>query len=259
MTLAETQRDLCAWLQAEAPDAAWRLGARAAPGLKIYLNTYRAQLVGCLEQSFARTREWIGDAAFHEAVIRHIGRVPPSSWTLDAYPRDFPDTLRLLYPADPEIVELAVLESALDDAFVGPDTDPVAAAIIAAVDWDRAVLHFCPTLDLHPATTNAAAIWTALTADEMPPQAVALLTPGALLVWRQAMVSRFRTIDAAEHHALLLARAGMPFAALCAILVETHGEHDGVALAAAYLGRWLSDELLIDITQGENRCEPSQP
>ena len=54
-------------------------------------------------------------------MVAHVARVPPSSWTLDAYPRDFPATLAPLYPDDPEVAELAVLELALAEAFVGAD------------------------------------------------------------------------------------------------------------------------------------------
>lgn len=255
VTLAELQRDFRAWLEVEAtPD----FGQRAVPGLRVYQNNYRAQLAACLEASFPHTLSWIGGGAFHAAVVAHVERVPPSSWTLDAYPRDFADTLRQRYPADPEVFELANLERALDDAFVGADADPVQASALAEIDWDRAVLRFAPTLELADATTNAAAIWSALAAGDVPPPTVFLPEPATLLVWRQAMVSQFRTIDATERHMLLLARAGAPFAALCATLVEARGEADGIAQAGTYLGRWLADGLIVDI-EGDEACASPRP
>ncbi|MDY7525197.1 DNA-binding domain-containing protein [Sphingomonas sp. 10B4] len=116
------QRDMRAWLVAADADAANRYGSAAAAGLLVYQNTYRAQLVACLEESFVQTRAWVGGEAFHHAIVAHIERVPPTSWTLDAYPRDFPATLALLYPDDPEVAELAWIEYALGEAFVGPDS-----------------------------------------------------------------------------------------------------------------------------------------
>lgn len=252
MTLAETQRAFGTWLRG---GVAPHFGQSAKPGLRVYRNTYRAQLVACLEESFPHTLSWIGGEAFHAAIVTHVARVPPSSWTLDAYARDFPDTLGQLYPADPEIAELARLEHALGEAFVGADAEPVQATALAGTDWDRAILRFVPTLDLNAATTNAAAIWTALTVDTPPPPAELLHESATLLVWRQDLVARFRTIDAAETHAILLARAGSSFAALCAALVIAHGETAGIALAGAYLGRWLADGLIVDI-QGDDLCEP---
>lgn len=250
MTLALIQRDMRAWLERDCDDAAGRLGG--GPGLTVYQNNYRAQLVACLEASFPQTRAWIGEDAFLNAVIAHVGRVSPSSWTLDAYPRDFPATLALRYPADAEVVELATLELALDEVFVGTDAPVMEADGLADLDWDRARLSFVPTLDLHPLTTNASAIWVALSNGEAPPAVEALPERGSLLIWRHVITSRFRAIDALEEQAILLARSGMRFGALCAALVDLHGEADGVAAAGGYLGQWLGEGLLATITDGDD-------
>lgn len=247
MSLADLQRAFSASIQADVPTSGECLGMSALPGLTIYQNNFRAQLAGCLEESFEKTRQWIGGDAFHEAVVHHVERVPPSSWTLDAYPRDFPNTLAILYPIDPEVSELAALERALADAFVGPDADRLAAERIATIDWDRAVLTFTSTLDILPLTTNAAAIWTALAEETVPPMGVLLPRAGALLIWRNDEASHFRAIDASEEQALMIMRGGMTFGQFCAGMVETLGEYDGVTIAGAWLGRWLADGLIIAI------------
>ena len=247
MSLLALQRDMRAWLDCEDAPAAQRLGAAAAPGLRVYQNNYRAQLVACLEESFAHTRSWIGGEAFHDAVVAHIGRVPPSSWTLDAYPRDFPATLAMRYPDDAEVAELAWIDCALAEAFVGPDAVPLTTDDLADVDWDRAVLHFTPTLDLADLTTNATAIWSALAAGDTPPAVEPLPETGAILVWRQGQVAQFRAIDRHERDALLTARAGLPFADLCNTMVDAHGEAAGIARAGALLGQWLADGMIVGI------------
>ncbi len=247
MNLAQTQRAFSAWLRTGAADDLMSFGSRAQPGLAIYQNNFRTQLAACLEDSFAHTRQWIGNEAFHDAVVHHVERMPPNSWTLDAYPRDFPSTLAALYPDDPEVGELADLELALAEAFVGPDAEPLAAERIAEVDWDRAVLRFTPTLDLRPLSTNAPDIWTALTREEMPPAAALLQDQSALMIWRNGEMPRFRVIDCAEQRSILLARNGLSFAALCTQLIDGLGETEGVALSGAWLGRWISDGLLTDI------------
>ncbi|MFA5963033.1 MAG: DNA-binding domain-containing protein [Sphingomonas sp.] len=249
MTLLELQRDMRRWLRSGCEAAAGRLGAGVAPGLRVYQNNYRAQLVACLEESFAQTLAWIGGEAFHAAVVRHVERVPPSSWTLDAYPRDFPATLRLLYPDDPEVAELAWLELTLGEVFVRSDAPALTLADIGEVDWDAAALRFTPTLDIGEATTNAAEIWSALANEAAPPVAETYANPGAVIVWRPAMVSHFRQIDAAELGAILKARAGASFGALCAAIVAERGEEDGVALAGNYLGRWIADGLIVAVDE----------
>lgn len=246
MSLFDLQRGMRGWLTREDEAVTTHLGTDAGPGLRAYLNNYRAQLVACLEESFARTRDWIGGEAFDHAVIAHIARVPPSSWTLDAYPRDFPATLALLYPGDPEVAELAWLDMALGEAFVGPD-GPALGGDLAGVDWDRAVLRFTPTLDLADLRSNAPAIWSALADGVTPPGAELLPEPGAMIVWRHAETSRFRAIGQHERQALLSARQGLPFAALCAALVDACGEEAGIAQAGQMLGQWLGDGLITGI------------
>lgn len=249
MTLIELQRDMRAWLTREDAAAAKRFGAGAAPGLRVYQNNYRAQLAACLEDGFARTRDWIGGEQFHRAVVAHVERVPPSSWTLDAYPRDFPATLGLLYPLDPEISELAWLECALAEAFVGPDAPALTADQVDGVDWDRATLVFTPTLDLGPLSTNATAIWAALAADEMPPAVELLTEHGAALVWRRDQLSCFRAIDQIERQALLAARAGLSFADLCETMIMMDGQERGIARTGQLLGQWLADGLISGIDE----------
>lgn len=241
MSLLAFQRQFGAWLRDGEEET-------ASAGRAAYLNNYRGSLTACLTESFARTHDWIGDEAFTEAMIRHIRRVPPSAWTLDAYGRDFPDTLASLYPDDPEVAELAEIEWALGEAFVGPDAPVIGVAEAAHVDWDDAVLHFIPTLDHRPIMTNAPAIWAALGAGGLPPAAELMPEPSAMIVWRDHFTARFRTIDPAELQALLLARSGLSFAALCEALVAGLGEEAGIAFAGACLGRWLADGLVCRIS-----------
>lgn len=244
MTLAELQSSFRQWLHADELPA---FASASLAGLRIYQNNYRAQLADCLGASFPLTRAWIGSAAFHDAVVAHVDRVPPSSWTLDAYPRDFADTLRLRYPADLEVAELASLEHALDETFVGADAEPVSMDAAALVDWDRASLRFAPSLDLLEVRTNSAVIHAALCAGETPPIAAVLPEARAVLVWRHQFQVYCRKIDPSEQRAFLLARSGKCFADLCRALIGEHGQVDGTELAGAYLGRWLADGLIVAI------------
>jgi hypothetical protein len=253
MSLLALQRDFAAWLR----DGDGEDGS-TAPGMRVYQNNYRVSLSACLEDAFAHTRAWIGEEAFARAVVEHICRVPPSSWTLDAYPRDFPDTLAFLYPDDVEVAELAWLELALGEVFVGPDAETLVRADAVNVDWDNAILHFIPTLDLRAVRSNAHALWSALDAERMPPEVELLGARHALLVWRHDMISRFRLVDEREEQALVLARSGLSFADLCAAAVAVAGEADGIALAGRWLGQWLADGLLTTDTGMTDALPPIQ-
>ena len=82
MSLLSLQRDFRRWLTDESVDAATRIGDSAAPGLSVYLNNYRGQLIHCLNNTFPKLRAWIGEDAFETTAALHVDRVPPSSWTL---------------------------------------------------------------------------------------------------------------------------------------------------------------------------------
>ena len=248
MTLAAVQRDFESWLRTGDDDVAARFGDRAQPGLLVYQNNYRAQLVACLTDIFERVQSWLGETAFLAAVAKHVDQTPPTRWTLDAYSLDFPATLSGLYADDPEVAELAWLDWALSDAFVGADAPPLSPERLTEIDWDQAVIQLTPTLRLGPATTNAAAIWSALSADTMPPGAELLPHPAQLLVWRQDHVSCFRTIETAEMRAIQQVQAGASFASICATLIAEQGETDGIATASGLLGQWLRDGLVTEVS-----------
>ncbi|HLZ66532.1 MAG TPA: DNA-binding domain-containing protein [Aliidongia sp.] len=245
--LADLQRDFRSWLVSASDDAAMRFGAGARAGLAVYQNNYRGQLVDCLELSFPQVRTWMGEEAFRAAAIAHIDSHPPHAWTLDAYARDFPATLAAIYPDNPDLQELAWIEQALSDAFVGPDAEPLSLDLLATIDWDAARLRLTPTLMSRPATTNAEEIWTALQEERVAPEGTMLVEAGGLIVWRRGFVSYLKQVDAIEYEAVLhLGRDGS-FAALCGMLADRLGEADGVAKAGALLANWLGGGLIVGV------------
>ncbi len=248
MRLADLQADFGRWLQGECPHAAARLGS--GPGLDVYLNNYRAQLVAALESAFPQLRRWLGEAAFLAAAAEHIETSPPSAWTLDAYGEEFPALIAALYPYDLECAELARIEWALAAAFTTPDIAPLAPESLAAVDWETARFAFVPSLALLPVTTNAAGLWQSLSAEARPPEAQRLPAPAVVLLWRYGFHPSFRTIEQAEADALRRLLEGDSFGMLCAALAVAHGESGAADIAGVWLGGWLRDGLIAAILQG---------
>ena len=251
MSLLALQQDFRAWLHVGTAPADPRLPTRVQVGLDIYQNNFRGQIVACLEESFAVTRAWLGDEAFRAAVVEHVELSPPRSWSLDHYADGFPETLTRAYPDDAEVAEMARLEVALAHAFVAADAVPVMAADLADVDWDQAKLHLSPTLSIHPSTTNALAIWSAITARTAPVPASILPEISTMLVWRQGETPRFRAIDRAEANALRKISSGMTFGSLCAGVLKTGGDEPAM-VAGRWLAQWIYDGLIVDI-EGEAR------
>lgn len=245
MSLLALQRDFRDAIRAETvPDEA---------GMTIYHNAYRVQLTDCLAETFARTLAWIGGDAFVEAARDHIERTPPRGWTLSDYGDGFDVTLAKLYPDDPEVAELALIEWMLCRAFESEDAEPMPIESIAAIDWDNATLAFVPSLRCIAATTNAGAILSALAADEPPPIATPLHDLARIWVWRQNFIPCFRVADSNEQIAIDMMIAGARFATLCETMVALCGEADGLAIVGTLLGRWFADGLVLrtEIKTGE--------
>jgi hypothetical protein len=157
-----------------------------------------------------------------------------------------------LYPADAEVGELARLEWGLAEIFVVADCKPVTPGAVdqsdwQQIDWDRAVLHLVPSFTLLPVTTNAAAIWTAISNRLPPPPAALLDTRVQLALWRNGFTPSFRTLDPTEAAALERVAGGITFGALCALLIERCGAEEGPQRAGTWLGQWLRDGLIASV------------
>jgi len=250
MTLAQLQRDMQAFLASGSAASAARVSPLRA-GLTVYQNNYRAQLVGCLEQTYPHLRTFMGAEAFHYAAVSHIGRRPPQAWTLDAYGAHFGLTLRELFPDNPDLHELAWIEWSLEAAFIAQDAAPLAASALAGADWDNTGLVFSPSLALAPLRTNAAAIWDALQAGEAAPEASMLEQGAGVAVWRRGFSTSLRVIAPDELAAFASASGPRGFSLLCASLAERLGAEEGIARAGALLAAWLASEMVTGLTTYE--------
>ncbi|MHA6205264.1 HvfC/BufC family peptide modification chaperone [Dyella soli] len=250
MKLVEMQREFRHWLVASSGAIETRLDGTARPGLAVYQNNYRTQLIGCLQMSYPLLRTWLGDDAFLRAAITHVDRRPPHAWTLDAYGADFGDTLRALFPRNPDVHELAWIEWALSESFVAADVPPMPGDELGQVDWDSARLRLSPSLRLRALTTNADAIWSALQQGAQPPESAMLAAPAGLLVWRQGFTSRLQATDVVAYAALQLLRDDDGFDSLCDALVEHLGEEAGVARAGTLLANWLAAGIVAGVEHG---------
>jgi hypothetical protein len=244
VNLLELQQDFRAWLTAESPGAARRLGANAAPGLAVYINNYRGQLMACLRASYPVLLAWLGEESFDRAAAAHVDGYPPRNWTLDAYALDFPLTVRSLFPKDAEVVELAVLERELGLAFVGPDAPSVDVHALGGIDWDQAIFDLVPTFSMHSLATNAAAIWSAINAGDRPPSAALLEAPADVAFWRYEFTPVFRTLSQLESIGLRMVRKGRNFGEICSKINEVLGPDEGLRMAGEFLAEWLRAGLI---------------
>lgn len=250
MNLAQLQQGFQTWLTTASDEAGRQLAGRTdAPGLFVYQNNYRGQLVAALQSTFPTVQSFMGEEAFLHAAIKHVDANPPHAWTLDAYAEHFGETLRTEFPNNPDVHDLAWIEHSLGEAFVAGDALPLNPAELANVNWDKARLKFSPTLMTREGSTNAADIWWALQEGSEHPEGEMLAEPNGLVVWRRGFVSCLNTIDAQEYEALQFAQENGSFTGLCEFLVDRLGEEAGVAQAGAMLAGWIGSEMIVGVDE----------
>jgi hypothetical protein len=159
-----------------------------------------ARLTEFLANDYARLRLYMGVSAFN-AMGRHClaaySTEVPKARALSQHLPNFLD-LTKPFSRSPELSDLARLEKAFHAALDAPE-----APILSLSEFTRKnPQNF--SLDLHPSVqrlqmhTNAASIWAALTAGELPPPPERLDSSQELLVWRQVLTPRFRMLGQEE-------------------------------------------------------------
>lgn len=209
-------------------------------GLPVYHHAYRATLKACLRDTYARTCRWMGNESFDTLADRFVTHHRSASWTLADYGRGFVRFLGTAFPDAPEIAELAWLERALRDAFAAGDRTPPQFQL-EDIDWDRARLHFQPSVQVRVIQRDLSSLWARLGEEEE--EAPRDFRVGAaaigILVWRDNLSPRFRSTSPEEASVLVALLDGRTFAEACA----GAGRID-IAEAGAWVAGWFRDQLI---------------
>ncbi len=265
-TLRAQQRAFAALINAHddpAPDAP-AVGAvlarlsGAAPRLGVYRNAYRLRLVEALRSNYPVLQRVLGDDAFAALGQAYLATYPSREPSIRWFGDRLPDWLDARLAADPAalphpaLADLAHMEWGVCTSFDAADAEPVTHAALAALAltaWPglRFVPH--PSVRVLRLAWAVEPLWRALTDDAdaatEPPDALA----HDLLVWRQGLDSRYRSLEADEAQALAACLSGLRFDALCERVGEADGpEASAEAVAArvvAWLSQWVAAGLLV--------------
>ena len=221
------------------------------PLLRIYRQAYVGRLVAALRDNFGVLPQVLGDDAFDALaqayVEAHPSQQPSIRWfghRLPAFMAERDD----LVP-HPALTDLARMEWALRTAFDAADAQAVGApalADVAADAWPSLVFDALPSVQLLELGWNVEPVWRALQgldgaeAPDLPePQPLA----HSLLVWRQGLHTRWRSVEPLPARLLHAALRGQCFGALCALAAESVGDEQAAHQAAGALHGWLGDGL----------------
>jgi hypothetical protein len=213
----------------------------------IYANMYFYRILDALKEDFPATLAVLGDEDFHNLVTGYLLEHPPTEPSITHSGSHLADYLRdhPMREDAPFIADLAKLERATVEVFLGPDApalQPDALRAVAVENW--------PTmkLKLHPSAQILALDWQVSdllqAVEDHSPWNPA--KPGAIrvLVWRSNVRVFHRDLDPTEAIALEAASHSATFAEICDIVAATAGNQDPIATMNQMLSRWLSDNLL---------------
>ncbi len=213
--------------------------------LPIYHHAYRARLAEVLADTYAKTCLYMGSDTFEAHARDYAVAHPPRTRSLNRYGEGLVGTLRVAYPDNPELHELAQLDWDLRTRFDSADVPALeTAAAQASYTWTTrpGVLH--PSALLRAITTNVVGVWNAIHTDDDVPEAVALPAPATLLVWRKGHQPHFRTLDAAEAAWVQALHAGASVHDACAALLGSGLWQGDPTVLGGWLAQLLDDGLV---------------
>jgi hypothetical protein len=255
--LAKLQADFQAYLYDNVKGAAFKaqivndqkVGAKKR--LSIYYDAYRLRIIGVLANDYPNLKKYLGDDLFERTARSYINQYPSTycnmRWVGGQMARHLQKTLR----QHPVAAELAQFEWALGLAFDAEDAPILQLTDLAAIppeNWGDIVLKLHPSVQLLAFKHNAIMLWQALNSAQTPPNLAKLNAP--CIVWRKALDSHYRSIDALEMRAIEKVMAGTTFAELCEFLqaanaLENSTEDAAIQQAAQFLSNWLADGLIL--------------
>jgi len=91
----------------------------------IYADGYRIRLVAAIRSDYPASLDYLGEQKFDALALQYIEQNPPKSYNLDFYPHKFAEFVAENFE-DVFAIELAILEGAIAEVFMLPDSEPLA-------------------------------------------------------------------------------------------------------------------------------------
>jgi hypothetical protein len=217
--------------------------------LQVYRDGYVLRLIDVVGNDHEHLRRYLGEPEFRAMASRYIAANPSQHPNARWFSRALPEFLRTTEPYAQKRVlgELAALERALNDAFDAGDAPALGIADLAAIPvgvWSSLAFVPHPSAGCLEASTNAAAIWLALKAEEPPPPPAVSPEAARILVWRQGTTATFRELSAEEVMMWQLTAEGADFGEVCQMMAVFDTAETAPSRAAGILKTWLDAGLL---------------
>jgi len=253
--LQQTFQD-CVLDPGKAASTAWiSASGRADPDIQIsiYYHAYRARLHEVLANDYPAIQMAIGDNHFNALVADYINTHPSHYFNLRDFGQHLPCFMadRVQHDADYLgmywLVELTEFEWTLGLVFNAANVSLFTEQDMAGIPFEawpnlRFIVH--PSVHRFNFEWNTPEMWLALTADPPTPVIAERNQASSWLVWREQLVTRFRSMPIDEQQALDKVLEGGSFNDVCEELATLMNENDVPLRAAGLLKGWIAQGLI---------------
>lgn len=246
----------CVLNSGNALSTAWvSASGRASPEiqLSIYTHAYRSRLLEVLTNDYPAVLMAIGEDQFSRLANDYIQAHPSHYFSLRDFGRHLPSFVAALIQQDagyremPWLHELTLFEWTLGQAFDAADAPRLNEQDMSAIlsqAWPK--LRFIPHPSVHRLdfVWNIPEMWQLLT-DDNPVQVTARRdTASPWLIWREQLVTRFRSLQIDEQRAFDAMREGGRFNEMCEVLTPLMNEDKVPLRIASLLKSWITEGLI---------------
>ncbi len=222
----------------------------ASQRMHFYGNAYRQRLKEALSTDYERLHGYLGDELFENLMDRYIDLYPSSHPSLRYFGAHVVELVSTVEPFIqwPEVVEIAKIEQAFNNSFDACNADAITLSQLQALApeaWTRFTLTFHDSVQLLPQRYNSFQIWQALSEEQAPPARTD--DSSCWVIWRQDLVSRYRSLQQPELTALQSALSGGSFVDICEVLMTFYNEQETPQLAVGFLQQWIHDQMICEI------------
>ncbi len=218
--------------------------------LAVYGNAYGYRLIDALSENYPSVHTLLGDEAFYEMTYAYMSAHPSHHFSLRYFGHKLEDFLRDNYSDAPVLAEMARFEWALRNGFDAEDLPVITLDELQEVPvdhWGDLQFGFHPSVARLDLEWNVPQLWSAIEEETEPMSPEKQEYPIPWLVWRNELLTYYRSLEVDEAWALDSAMNGGNFAGLCEGVCEWIDVEHAPARVAGFLTQWISDKLLVGI------------
>ncbi len=212
--------------------------------ISIYQNAYRARLYGVIDSDFPCLGKLIGDDLYHPLCSAYINAYPSHQPSINNFCAHLPEFIRYFDSLKNHTIaiELCDFEWQLRTTFNAKNCKALAVDYLQNIPgekWPTLTFELSHGFALKYFSMNTVEVWLALK-DDTTPEIKKLKQAQTWMIWRQELVTQYRSVEVDEACLLQAIADGHNFQYLCEALLEWWPEEQVPERAFQLLQHWLN-------------------